>query len=224
MSEIKYNENVIKKLAIDDILPLLNKKLLFYSLWQFPKIESNEDELKYESVLANQVIFAKKENAIKPSISYGYYKSKRIGNGTLVDVGKNGVKFDFPRENKSPNFCLADMFENEITLALVTVGSKVTEVTTNMFKQGNFSRMFYLKGLAAALTEATMKYTHNLIMKDKNISKENSKRYSLGYPACPQLADQAKFLKILNGDELGIKLSSTYQLMPEYSVTAFISV
>ena len=47
-------------------------------------------------------------------------------------------------------------------------------------------------------------------------------RYSFGYPACPNLADQKQLLALLRAEEIGIALSEEDQLDPEQSTSAII--
>ena len=47
-------------------------------------------------------------------------------------------------------------------------------------------------------------------------------RYSFGYPACPNLADQKQLLALLGADEIGITLSEEDQLDPEQSTSAIV--
>ena len=47
-------------------------------------------------------------------------------------------------------------------------------------------------------------------------------RYSWGYPACPDLEDNAKVVELLGADRIGIEVSEGFQLHPEQSTTAII--
>ncbi|HET9328788.1 MAG TPA: vitamin B12 dependent-methionine synthase activation domain-containing protein, partial [Candidatus Eisenbacteria bacterium] len=48
-------------------------------------------------------------------------------------------------------------------------------------------------------------------------------RYSFGYSACPDLADQAKLFKLLDPEKaIGVTLTSAYQLVPEASTSAIV--
>jgi 5-methyltetrahydrofolate--homocysteine methyltransferase len=47
-------------------------------------------------------------------------------------------------------------------------------------------------------------------------------RYSFGYPACANLADQKQLLALLNAEEIGITLSEEDQLDPEQSTSAIV--
>jgi 5-methyltetrahydrofolate--homocysteine methyltransferase len=48
-------------------------------------------------------------------------------------------------------------------------------------------------------------------------------RYSFGYPACPNLEDQAKLFELLQPGRIGVSLTEEYQIEPEQSTSALIS-
>ena len=47
-------------------------------------------------------------------------------------------------------------------------------------------------------------------------------RFSFGYPACPNLADQAILLRLLGAEKIGIQMSDEHQLWPEQSTSALV--
>ncbi|MGB6649990.1 MAG: vitamin B12 dependent-methionine synthase activation domain-containing protein, partial [Bacteroidota bacterium] len=47
-------------------------------------------------------------------------------------------------------------------------------------------------------------------------------RYSFGYPACPDLEDQAKLFELLDGERIGVRLTDEYSLDPEQSTNAIV--
>jgi 5-methyltetrahydrofolate--homocysteine methyltransferase len=47
-------------------------------------------------------------------------------------------------------------------------------------------------------------------------------RYSFGYPACPNLADQRQLLRLLSADAIGVSLTEEDQLDPEQSTSAIV--
>ena len=52
--------------------------------------------------------------------------------------------------------------------------------------------------------------------------KYRGSRYSWGYPACPDLDDQAKLVELLEVDRIGVELTEEFQLEPEQSTSAII--
>src|SRR2546428_13897650 len=51
---------------------------------------------------------------------------------------------------------------------------------------------------------------------------EQGKRHSAGYPAWPDLADQAGVWAILHPERIGITLTEAHQMVPEQSTSAII--
>jgi len=47
-------------------------------------------------------------------------------------------------------------------------------------------------------------------------------RVSFGYPACPELADQATLWRLLRPEEIGIALTEGFMMDPEASVSALV--
>ena len=55
------------------------------------------------------------------------------------------------------------------------------------------------------------------------MTAEQGKRYSWGYPSLPELEDHQKVFELLPArQELGMNLTSAYQLVPEQSTAAII--
>ena len=71
--------------------------------------------------------------------------------------------------------------------------------------------------------EATAEYVHQHVRRELNLDAKRGKRYSWGYPACPDLADHQKVFALLpQVNELGLELTAAYQLIPEQSTAAII--
>ena len=47
-------------------------------------------------------------------------------------------------------------------------------------------------------------------------------RFSLGYPACPDMEDRRKVVELLRPERMGVELSEELQLHPEQSTDAFV--
>jgi len=47
-------------------------------------------------------------------------------------------------------------------------------------------------------------------------------RVSFGYPACPDLEDQAKLFRLLKPEDIGIQLTEGFMMDPEASVSAMV--
>ena len=91
-----------------------------------------------------------------------------------------------------------------------------------------------VEALALTLAEAFADVLHYRIRRDWGIAEENpekpllpskyrGKRYSFGYPVCPDLANQKPLFDLLNPEaDAGIKLTDGFMMDPEASVSAIV--
>jgi 5-methyltetrahydrofolate--homocysteine methyltransferase len=221
---------IISDVTIDEIEPLIDREALFAGRWQFRRGENSEEwaalkQRKCEPLFAKIVTRCRAKKIIRPMITYGYFECSRINNGLVVSNRGATHRFEFPREGKSPNRCIADFFpEGFVAMQLVTVGSEVIEETSNQFSQGGYSDAFFLKGIAAQAAEAMALFVHKKIRSELGVPEDMGERFSPGYPAFPDLFAQREMLKLLEAKRIGVTLTETCQLMPEYSTSAIVSI
>lgn len=225
-----YGTRILCDLTIGDVEPYLNREALFASRWQFRQgIDSASwEELKaqkVEPIYERLMHLCRKEPIIVPKIVYGHFRCEKEGNGLIVHGEGRAYRFDFPRERASPNRCLSDFFKSGFaTFQIATVGDGVTRAAAAKFKEHEYSEAFFLKGLAAEFAEASAKYGHELIREELHISEGAGERFSPGYPAFPDLSAQKKIVALLMPKRIGVGLTETYQLVPEHTTSALISI
>ena len=54
--------------------------------------------------------------------------------------------------------------------------------------------------------------------------KYRGSRYSFGYPACPNLEDRALVLQLLRPEEIGVRMSEGFMLVPEQTTDAIVAI
>jgi 5-methyltetrahydrofolate--homocysteine methyltransferase len=73
------------------------------------------------------------------------------------------------------------------------------------------------------VAEALAEYANRHIRQELHLPANAAKRYSWGYPACPNLDDQRQLYKALPADQLiGVQLTEGNQLWPDQSTAAFV--
>jgi len=140
------------------------------------------------------------------------------------------ARFAFPRQPDGDHLCLADYFTSVesgkmdvVAFQVVTVGQEATERFDEFQAKGNYSEGYFTHGLAVQTAEATAEYLHRHIRRELGIPEGQGKRYSWGYPAIPELEDHRKVFDLLPVEkELGMSLTSAYQLVPEQSTAAIV--
>jgi 5-methyltetrahydrofolate--homocysteine methyltransferase len=125
--------------------------------------------------------------------------------------------------------CIADYFRSVasgemdvVALQVVTMGTKVDDLTEELQKQGDYSRGYYIHGLSVSLAEALAELTNRIIQQGLGLKGVAGKRYSWGYPACPDLDEHAKLFQILPTEKIGVTLTEAFQLVPEQSTAAIV--
>jgi len=122
-----------------------------------------------------------------------------------------------------------------VAFQLVTVGSRISEATAELFAKNAYRDYLELHGLSVQLAEALAEYWHARVRKELGIASEDpadldgffsvkyqGARYSIGYPACPDLDDNARVVELLGGDRIGVTVSEGFQLHPEQTTDAII--
>jgi 5-methyltetrahydrofolate--homocysteine methyltransferase len=61
-----------------------------------------------------------------------------------------------------------------------------------------------------------------MTMHERFTSRYRGKRYSFGYPACPNLDDQRGLWALLQPEEIGVQLTEGMMMDPEASVSALV--
>ncbi|HUK11184.1 MAG TPA: methionine synthase [Stellaceae bacterium] len=182
-----------------------------------------------------------------PQAAYGYWKAAAHGNDVILfenDGSTEVARFTFPRQNKEGGLCIADFFRDVgegvdvrdvIGLQVVTVGARASDTAREWFQQDRYQDYLYLHGLSVEMAEAMAEYVHKRIRAELGFAAEEARdmdamlaqgyrgsRYSFGYPACPNLADQRQLLKLLGADAIGVSLTEEDQLDPEQSTSAIV--
>jgi 5-methyltetrahydrofolate--homocysteine methyltransferase len=186
---------------------------------------------------------AEQRGWIRPAAAYGYFPVQSDGqdlvvydaaafqSGSLTPRGKleEVLRFTFPRQAEREGLCLSDYFQpvesskyDVLAMQVVTVGPYLDEVKEAMDKRGEYAEALFLHGLGVSAAEGLAEWHHNRIRAELKLEPERGKRYSFGYSACPDLADQEKLFKLVKPEEIGVTLTSAYQLVPEASTSAII--
>jgi 5-methyltetrahydrofolate--homocysteine methyltransferase len=61
-----------------------------------------------------------------------------------------------------------------------------------------------------------------VVRRELSLDADRGRRYSWGYPACPDLEDHRVVFGILPTDEIGVSLTEGFQLVPEQSTAAIV--
>jgi 5-methyltetrahydrofolate--homocysteine methyltransferase len=187
---------------------------------------------------------AEAQGWLKPQAVYGFFPCQSDGQdlivfepsafveNSLTPRGKieEVLRFTFPRQADREGLCLSDYFQprssskfDVVAFQVVTVGPHVDELGETLNARGEYAQALFVHGLGVSAAEGLAEWQHQRVRRELKLEPERGKRYSFGYSACPDLADQAKLFQLLAPEKsIGVSLTSAYQLVPEASTTAII--
>jgi 5-methyltetrahydrofolate--homocysteine methyltransferase len=147
------------------------------------------------------------------------------------------ASWDFPRQSREGGLSLADYVlpGDHVALFVTTAGEGVRERVEEWKRQGEYLKSHAFAALALETAEAAAEWLHaclrkrwgfpdpeDLAIEDKLSARYRGKRYSFGYPACPDLAFQRELFKALRPEEIGVHLTEGDMMDPEASVSALV--
>jgi len=246
-----YGDRVIKGIALADYATFLDERATFMGQWGL-KPARGATGPSYEELAETEgrprlrmwLDRIQTESLLEAGVVYGYFPAVSDGNDLVVldESGGERERFTFPRQRHDRHLCLADFFRprafgepDVVAFQLVTVGSKISEATAELFAKDAYRDYLELHGLSVQLTEALAEYWHGRVRADLGLAAFDPPllddilkvgyrgcRYSFGYPACPELEDRAKVVRLLRPERIGVTLSEGFQLAPEQSTDALI--
>ena len=238
-----FGTRVVRDIPLDEVIALLDLDELFRLQWGARGSGAKYKETverEFLPALARLGEEAKREGWLEPRAVYGYFPVSSSGNELIVydpaayssDGGslRELARFKFPRQAGRERLCLADYFRDAdggtvdvAAFQIVTVGDRATRRFESLQQRGEYSEAFYGHGLAVEAAEAVAEWMHRRIRRELGLPDEQGKRYSWGYPACPDLDDHATLFRILPAAEaLGMQYTESYQLVPEQSTAALV--
>jgi 5-methyltetrahydrofolate--homocysteine methyltransferase len=184
------------------------------------------------------------DSLLDAGVVYGYFPAVSEGDDLVIldEDGNQRERLEFPRQRRDRHLCLSDFFRSResgetdvVGFQLVTVGAKISEATAELFAKNAYRDYLELHGLSVQLAEALAEYWHGRVRQELGFGgddpgglddilkvKYRGCRYAFGYPACPDLEDRAKVMRLLRPERIGVTLSEEFQLAPEQSTDALI--
>ena len=153
------------------------------------------------------------------------------------------ARLPFPRQPKGRRLCITDFFMPEssgaldvLALQVVSLGQRAADFASTLYQADAYGDYFYFHGLATELTEAYAERLHAQVRHELGIHHRDAEnlrqlfsqgyqgsRYSYGYPACPDLEGNGPILDLLEGQRIGIHMTDSFQMDPEYTTSALIA-
>jgi 5-methyltetrahydrofolate--homocysteine methyltransferase len=177
----------------------------------------------------------REQDYLHPRALLGYFPCNSDGNEVIVwDPGAPGERelerLVFPRQPRHDRICLADLYRpvdsgesDVVALQAVTAGDEVTELMARLERDGEFAEQLFVHGLGVQAAEGMAEWLHARARSDLGLEPAQGRRYSWGYPACPEQSEHEKVFRLLDAPSVGLTLSGGYAVEPEQSTLAIVA-
>jgi 5-methyltetrahydrofolate--homocysteine methyltransferase len=225
---------------LDQVFPYLDRHVLFKLHWggrgkkgeEWRRIVEGDGE--DEGFAPKLERMWREQDYLQPRARLGYFPCNADGNELVIfDPANPGTEIErlsFPRQPRHDRICLTDFFRpiesgerDVVALQGVTVGPEVTELIQRLERDGEFAEQLFVHGLGVQAAEGLAEWLHSEVRRGLGIELDQGRRYSWGYPACPEQSEHEKVWRLLRLEEVGMTLSSGYAVMPEQSTVAIVA-
>jgi len=195
--------------------------------------------------LVEQVDAVKREcrEFLRPRAVWRWMEAEAQGNRIeLFAAGQSVGGWQLPRAPRDEGHCLADYVlppqaggRDHLALFVATAGEGVLGRAQAAKEAGEYLRSHVLLALALETAEALSEVVHRQIRETWGIAdaepksarelfqaRYHGKRFSFGYPACPDLAAQRLLFDLLDPGRIGVTLTEGDMMDPEASVSALV--
>lgn len=244
--------HIMRDYPISHLMPYVNMQMLLgHHLGLKGKVEqllSDKDTKALQlKETVDSILYAAQHNGIiKAHGMYRFFPAQSSGNDVIVydpqDHSKVLETFTFPRQDKEPYLCLADYLKSVesgqmdyVGFLLVTAGHDINELAKEWRDKGDYLKSHALQATALEMAEGFAERIHHIMrdvwgiadrvdmtMQERFGAKYVGQRFSFGYPACPNLEDQAKLFNLLKPEDIGVELTESFMMEPEASVSAIV--
>ena len=237
-----WGDKLVSTIDLAEVYGYLSEELLFGTRWGYQRRQFSVQE--YQELIDNQVRrqfaewkeYCQQQQLLQPQVVYGYYPCNSEDQYLVIyhwQTDNELARLKFPRQLKPPHRCIADYFlptgserRDVIALQLVSIGARASEYAAELFANDRYKDYLLFHGLAVETTEALAEYWQQRVRAELGIDaagdQYRGRRYSFGYPACPDLQGNHTLFTLLQPQRIGVTINQIGQMVPEQTTCAFI--
>ncbi len=238
-------ERHVETLDLDAVWSLLNPQMLYGKYFGLKgvvrKLEQQGDPRLFKiQRVVEKLQLEGRQGALSVPAVWQFFPAAAEGEDlVLFDPSRTRevARWTLPRQAEGKGLCLADYVLPNDHVALFVTGAQgtVRERAESLKEAGEYVESHALAALALETAEAAAEWIHRRMRQQwgfadpENLTREQTfaaryrgRRYSFGYPACPDLAGQRQLFELLRPEEVGIQLTDGDMMDPEASVSALV--
>ncbi len=229
------------EVPLDEVYPHLDTHVLFKLHWGGRGVKGDDwTRLLRDDFQPRLERMWREQTYLRPRAVLGYFPCNSQGNELIVwdpdgfDPAhpRELERLVFPRQPRHDRICLADYYRewdpanpaiDVVALQAVTAGAEVTDLMAKLEADGEFAEQLFVHGLGVQTAEGMAEWMHARVRSDLGIAPTQGRRYSWGYPSCPEQSELTKVFTLLDAPSIGLSLSGGYAVEPEQSTLAIVA-
>jgi 5-methyltetrahydrofolate--homocysteine methyltransferase len=244
--EPPHRDRVLEELDLDEVWAQVNPQML-YGKHLGLKGSVKQLEAKHDPTLAKlrrvveEIQEVARNGAMHAKAVWQFFSATSRGNELILldpETKAPLVAWQLPRQRGMDGLCLSDYVlpeDDHVALFVTTAGAGVAAQARQWREEGEFLKSHAFAALALETAEAAAELVHlklrqlwgfadseAMTLQDRFSARYRGKRYSFGYPACPDLAMQRGLFSVLRPEEIGVTLTEGDMMEPEASVSAIV--
>jgi 5-methyltetrahydrofolate--homocysteine methyltransferase len=220
---------------LDEVFPHLDTHVLFKLHWGGRGKKGEEwRQLVEEEFQPRLERMWREQDYLQPRALLGYFPCNAAGNSLELydpeDPQRAIERLVFPRQPGHDRICITDFYRPKesgerdvVAIQAVTAGPQVTELMADLEARGEFAEQLYTHGLGVQTAEGMAEWLHARVRSDLGIPPDQGRRWSWGYPACPDQSEHTKVFRLLGAERIGLSLSGGHAVEPEQSTVAIVA-
>ena len=237
-------ERHVIDLDLDEIWEYINPQMLYGKhlglRGSVAKLRRDGDEkyLKLEAVLDE--VKSEARSSFDARAVWQFFRAQAEAERLTLLASDNGsiaAEWQLERQSRGEGRCLTDyvLADDCVALFVTTAGSRVREQSLEWKEEGEYLKSHAVASLALETAEAAAEWLHHHLREqwgfpdppetsaqDRFSGRYRGKRYSFGYPACPDLAGQRQLFEALQPADIGVELTEGDMMNPAASVSALV--
>jgi 5-methyltetrahydrofolate--homocysteine methyltransferase len=226
------------EVPLDEVYRHLDTHVLFKLHWGGRGVKGEEwARLLREDFQPRLERMWREQTYLHPRALLGYFPCNSEGNDLIVwdpedfDPAhpRELERLVFPRQPRHDRICLADFYRpvgsdpDVVALQAVTAGNEVTELMASLEAEAEFAEQLFVHGLGVQTAEGMAEWMHARVRHELSVEPAQGRRYSWGYPSCPEQSELEKVFRLLDAPSIGLQLSSGHAILPEQSTLAIVA-
>lgn len=247
--ESKFYQPQVLEESLDTLWPYINRQMLYgHHLGlkgNVKKLFDNHDPkaIKLHRQIEDVRARILRKDRCRPTGMYQFFKVKKEAETMIVlsyDEKTELQRFTFPRQPSGYQYCLTDFIHPEnidtICFFVVTSGQDILDYAKDLKQREEFLASHIANAIGLEIAEAFAERMHQSIRHVWGVADDSSwdaddlfklkyktRRYSFGYPACPDLEYQKQLWDLMSpNNHINVNLCEDCMMDPDGSVSALV--